>query len=115
MRVLLSVGRRHSAYGEALAEVIRALRPHLMVSLASPEVLELELARLGPELVVCGSPEPAGTSGALAWVEFYVDADRPTKVRVAGHRREVVDPSFIELLAVVDEAWTLARTMPVVA
>jgi hypothetical protein len=115
MRVLLSVERRHSAYGEALAEAIGALRPRLEVALASPEEFEQELGRLGPELVVCGRPEPAGFSGALAWVELLVDADRPTKVRVGGHRREVINPSFIELVAVVDEAWTLARPIPVVA
>jgi hypothetical protein len=87
----------------------------LKVSLVPPEEFEQELARPGPELVVCSRPEPVGFSGALAWVEFLVDADRPTKVRVGGRRREVIDPSFIELLAVVDDVWTLTRPMPVVA
>lgn len=115
MRVLMSVEKRHRAYGEAIAEAIGALRPHLKVSVVAPEDFEEELTRLRPELVVCGRPDPAGPDETLAWVEFLVDADRPAPVRVGGRRRELLDPSFIELLSIVDEAWTLARALPVVA
>ncbi len=115
MRVLMSVERRHSAYGKAVAEAIGALRPRLQVSVVKPESFEEELARLRPEIVVCDRPHPAASDDALAWVEFFSDGDRPSEVRVGGRRREIVNPSFIELLAVVDEAWTLARAMPVVA
>jgi hypothetical protein len=115
MRVLVSVGRRHHTYGKAIAEAIGALRPRLQVSVAAPESFEEELTRLRPEVVVCDRPDPVGPDGTLAWVEFFVDADRPSEFRVGGRRREIIDPSFIELLAVVDEAWTLARAMPVVA
>ncbi len=115
MRVLMSVERRHRTYGEAIAEAIGALRPRLQVSVVTPESFEEELTRLRPEVVVCDRPDPAGSDAALAWVEFFADDDRPSDVRVGGHRREIVNPSFIELLAVVDEAWMLARAMPVVA
>ncbi len=115
MRVLISVERRHRSYGEALAEAVGALRPGLKVLVVAPESFEEELRRLRPELVVCDRPDPAGPGDTLAWVESVGDAERPTKVRVGGRRREIIDPSFIELLAVVDEAWMLARAMPVVA
>ena len=115
MRVLMSVERRPRVYGEAIAEAIGALRPRLQVSVAAPESFEEELTRLRPEVVVCDRPDPAESDDALAWVEFFVDADRPSEVRVGSRRREIMNPSFIELLAVVDEAWTLARAMPVVA
>jgi hypothetical protein len=111
----MSVEKKHRAYGEAIAEAIGALRPHLKVSVAAPEQFEEEFARLGPELVVCDRPDPAGPGEPLAWVEFLVDADRPATVRVGERRRELANPSFIELLAIVDEAWTLVRTMPEVA
>ena len=115
MRVLMSVEKRHRAYGQAIAEAIGALRPHLKVSVAAPESFEEELARLRPELVVCNRPDPAGPDETFAWVEFLVDSDRPATVRVGGRRRELINPSFIELLAIVDEVRTLADAMPVVA
>ena len=115
MRVLMSLERRNRTYGEAIAEAIGALRPRLQVSVAAPETFEEELTHLRPEVVVCDRPDSAGADDTLAWVEFFVGTGRPSAVRVGGRRREIVDPSFIELLAVVDEAWTLARAMPVVA
>jgi hypothetical protein len=115
MRVLMSVERRHRTYGEAIAEAIGALRPRLQVSVVKPESFEEELARLRPDVVVCDRTDPAGSDDALAWVEFFADGDRPSKVRVGERRREIPNPSFIELLAVVDEAWSLVRAMPVVA
>jgi len=115
MRVLMSVEKRHRAYGEAVAEAIGALRPHLKVSVADPERFEEELARLGPELVLCDRPDPEKSGETLAWVASPVDADRPTTVRVGGRRREILNPSFIELLAIVDEVRTLTRTITEVA
>ena len=115
MRVLVAVEHRHRAYAAAVAEAIGALRPRLEVSVAAPDGFEEELARLRPELVVCDRAEPAGSDEPLAWVEFLVDADRPSRVRVGRRLRELPDPSFVELLAIVDEAWTLRCAMPVVA
>jgi hypothetical protein len=115
MRVLMSVGRRHRTYAEAIAEAIGALRPRLQVSVVAPESFEEELTRLRPEVVANDHPDPADPDDTLAWVEFFVDADCSSEVRVGGRRCEIMNPSFIELLAVVDEAWTLAHTMPVVA
>ena len=115
MRVLMTVDRRNRAYGEAIAEAIGALRPRMQVSVVTPEGFEEELARVKPEVVVCDRPDPAGADDSLAWVEFLVDDDRPSRVRVGGRRREIISPSFIELLAVVDEAWALARATPIVA
>ncbi len=112
---MMSVSRSHRAYGDAIAEAIGALRPHLEVSVAAPESFEEELARLGPELVVCDRPDPEGQGGTLAWVEFLVDGDRPARVRVGESRRELFDPSFVELLSIIDEAWALAREIPEVA
>ncbi len=115
MRVLMSVSRRQRAYGDAVAEAIGALRPHLQVTVTAPESFEDELARLGPELVVCDRPAPAGQDETLAWVEFLMDGDRPARVRVGDSRRELFNPSFVELLSIVDEAWALARAIPEVA
>jgi len=115
MRVLMSVEKKHRAYSEAVAEAIGALRPHLQVSVADPERFDEELARLEPELVLCDRPDPAKPGETLAWVAFLVDADGSATVRVGGRRREILNPSFIELLAIVDEVWALARTIPEVA
>ena len=115
MRVLVAVEQRHRAYAEAVAEAISTLRPRLKVSVAAAEGFGEELALLRPELVVCDRAEPAGSDEPLAWVEFLVDSDRPSRVRVGRRYRELTDPSFVELLAIVDEAWTLRCAMPVVA
>ncbi len=115
MRVLMSVEKKHRAYAEAIAEAIGALRPHLKVSAATPERFEEELARLSPELVVFDRADPARPEETLAWVEYLVDDERPTRVRVGRRRRELANPSSIELLAIVDEARTLAHTIPEVA
>jgi hypothetical protein len=115
MRVLVAVEQRHRAYAEAVAEAIGTLRPRLKVSVAAAEGFEEELALLRPELVVSDRAEPEGSDEPLGWVEFLVDSDRPSRVRVGRRHRELTDPSFVELLAIVDEAWTLSREMPVVA
>jgi hypothetical protein len=115
MRVLVAVEHRHRAYAEGVAEAIGTLRPRLEVSVAAPEGFEEELALLRPELVDCDRAEPAGSDEPLAWVEFLVDSDRPSRVRVGRRHRELTDPSFVELLAIVDEAWALRSAMPVVA
>ena len=113
MRVLMSVLKRHRAYGEAIAEAIGALRPHLKVSVAPPEAFEEELRHLSPELVVCNRPCGAWRDARMGRV--LVDADGAATFRVGGRRRELTRSSVIGLLAIVDEAWTLARSMPMVA
>lgn len=102
MRVLVSFDRNHYAYGDALARAIEYSRPQFDVSVAGSEAFAAELSRLHPEVVISDRPKAAGQ--AAAWVELTTDPDPVSRICVGGRCRRSRNPSFDELLAIVDEA-----------
>ncbi len=106
MRVLVSFDRNHHAYGDAIARAIEDYRPHLDVSVARSQSFAVELSRLRPEVVISDKPKAAGK--AAAWVELTTDPDPVSRICVGGRCRRSRNPSFDELLAVVDEAEDLS-------
>lgn len=102
MRVLVSFDRNHHAYGDAIAQAIGYSRPRLDVSVARPQSFTAELSRLCPDVVISDRPKDAGK--AAAWVEIPADPDPVSRICVGGRCRRSRNPSFDELLAVVDEA-----------
>lgn len=102
MRVLVSFDRNHHAYGDAIAQAIEYSRPQFDVSVAEAEAFAAELSRLRPEVVISDKPKAAGK--AAAWVELTTDSDPVSRICVGGRCRRSHNPSFAELLAVVDEA-----------
>ncbi|MBA2534453.1 MAG: hypothetical protein H0V21_05545 [Rubrobacter sp.] len=104
MRILIAYDDNYRAYREIMARTIRACRPHLDVSIVDDESLLSEIARLSPEMVICGWPEPAAeTPASAAWMELPSDPSQPTRTRAGAHRSESRNPSLRELLSIVDE------------
>lgn len=93
-----------------IAAGVASLRPGAEVTTAGLDRLEVELARLDPEVVVCSGLEPAGSGVRLAWVELPLDPLSPMKISLGGRRSETTNPTLETLLAVIDEAEGLSRT-----
>jgi hypothetical protein len=103
MRVLVAFEEAYYLYREMIAAVLRALRPGFEVKSITLEVLERELARLDPEVVICSGHKEVESSPRLAWIEFSVDPFKPTKISVGGRHIERTNPTVEELLEVIDE------------
>jgi hypothetical protein len=93
----------HRAYRDVLAAGIRILRPRAEVETAELEVLEEEIARFEPQVLICSRPESTDSGGWAAWVEIPVDPTRPAKVSVGGRYSERPNPTLEELLGIIDE------------
>ena len=112
MRILIAFEDDYCAYADALAQAIRAARPHLdVVATVGLEALQTQTARLDPHLVISSVPNPAAEQeddeeeGKLvpAWVELSLDPCRPSQFCVDNWRWELLNPSLEELLDVIDE------------
>lgn len=106
MRVLVSFDEHHRAYGDAIARAIGYSRPRLDVSVAEAGAFAGEVSRLRPEVVISDQPKADGLRDA-AWVEIPTGPDPVSRICVGGRWRRLPNPSFDELLAVVDEAESL--------
>lgn len=105
MRVLAYFGESHRAYGQAIARAIGCSRPHLDVSVAGTGKFASEVLRLRPEVVI--SDRPKGKACAKTFVELSGDPGSVSRIRVGGRYRRSRNPSFAELLGVVDETESL--------
>ena len=104
VRVLIAIEDRHRVYREAIGEFLRTARPRLEVRLASPRVLNGELRRFGPQIVVHGGPPVPIPDLLPCWVELSLDPSVATVFRMGRVSREVLNPSVGRLLAAIDEA-----------
>ena len=109
LRVLVAIEERHRVYGEAISLTLQERRPDLDVFLATPESFCEEIDRLDPGVVVYGGPALPEREDLLAWVTLSLDPRRPTQVRVGEVSWEITNPSFGDLVSVVDEAALLHR------
>ena len=104
MRVLIGYEDSHRSYGETMAGAIRWLRPGMEVSLARAEDLGDEVGRLDPHLVVCNRKNAVDPGGRAAWARLSDEPDGPSEFCVGGRHRSLKNPSFGELLEILDEA-----------
>ena len=104
IRILVALEDNYRAYREVIAVGINALRPHTEVTSVGLAELEVELARLDPDVVISSMATRAGSREMLAWVELSLDPDRPSMIRVGGRYSERSNPGLDVLLKVVDEA-----------
>ena len=105
MRILIAVNQR--MYREVIALSLHQHRPDAEVLLCPPEVLDREIGRFEPHLVVLddnGGAAPDGLSGVLYRVEILLGASMDARISVDGQTREVQDIRTEDLLAVVDKA-----------
>ena len=104
IRILVALEDEYRAYREVIAVGINALRPHTEVTSVGLTELEVELARLDPDVVISSVAAKAGFGERLAWVELSLEPARPSMVCVGGRYSERINPDLEALLEVVDEA-----------
>jgi hypothetical protein len=93
------VANEFTSYRQALATVIRDLRPHVEVFEAESESLDGEVARLGPDLVICSRVTHAVKQRVANWVELYPDCKPYSTFYIGGERRAKRDVQLSDLLA----------------
>jgi hypothetical protein len=93
----------YRAYRETIAATLQVLRPHAEVESTNLEVLDEELERFAPQVVICSGHKDVDAGGRPAWIELSLDPNQPTKISVSGRYLERINPSVEELLEVIDE------------
>ena len=105
MRILITVSPR--MYREALALSIHKHRPLHEVRIASPEVVEEEIARFGPHLLIRTDNDgldPEVLEGFTSSVEVIYTDNMATRVVLDGRTDEIPDACMDDLLAAIDES-----------
>jgi hypothetical protein len=91
------------AYREAMASVIRSLRPAIDVSLSEPEDLDAAISRVQPHLVICNDLTDSMRSRLLAWVMLYPEGQSHVTCGIAGQERHLLGIDLAGLVSLVDE------------
>ena len=111
MRLVVAIEPR--SYRQVIGEAIRALRPHVEVTVLEPGTLGAGVGRLKPELVFADQPDTFGPEGKstsrTAWVEFRPYEEPPARVCLAGRRWELEAVELSDLLSIVDQTEELIR------
>jgi hypothetical protein len=93
----------YRTYRDAIAAVLRILRPEAEVKSTTLEELEEELERFDPQMVICSVHKEVESGTRLVWIELPVDPTMPTKITVDRHHFERTNPTVEELLEVIEE------------
>jgi hypothetical protein len=104
-RVLLANEPR--SYRQAIAGVIRALRPDVEVAETDQATLDRELRRDAPQLVICSVATPVVRSTAPAWVELYTDHGTLSSVSIQEKRSTVEGMQLADILGILDKVLLL--------
>lgn len=100
-RILLANEPR--SYRQAIAHVLRALRPCVEVEETEQAALDRELRRGVPQLVICSRATPAVQGIAPAWVELYTDNGPLSSVAIGKERSTVPEIELADILLIVDQ------------
>lgn len=93
------VANELTSYRQAIAITIRELRPEVEVFEAEPDVLDGEVARLGPDLVICSRVTCTVEQRATNWVELYPNCKSYSTFCVGGERRAREEVQLSDLLS----------------
>ena len=85
------VANELTSYRQTIAIVFRELHPNVEVLEVHPETLDWEVARVGPDLVICSRVTTVVEERAANWIELYPEC-RPLldvlhRRRTQGDRR----------------------------
>ena len=94
------VANELTSYRQAIAIVLRELHPGVEVWEVDPEILEGEVTRLGPDLVICSRVSATVRARAANWVELYPECKPFSTFCIGGERRAMEDVQLSDLLAV---------------
>ena len=93
------VANELASYRQALAIVLRDLRPHVEVFEIPSESLDGEVARLAPDLVICSRATRTVKKRVANWVELYPECKPYSTFQIGGRRRAKRDVQLSDLLA----------------
>jgi hypothetical protein len=92
------VANELTSYRQAIAIVIRELHPNVEVLEVHPETLDREVARAGPNLVICSRVTTVVEELAANWIELYPECGPFSTFCIAGERRAMEDVQLSDLL-----------------
>jgi hypothetical protein len=94
------VANELTSYRQTIAIVVRELYPNVEVREVHPETLDREVARLGPDLVICSCVTDVVRESAANWIELYPECKPFSTFCVGGERRAMEDVQLSDLLSV---------------
>lgn len=103
---MVAFEERYRVYQDAIAEAILTRRPHAEVLAAEQGVLEADLARIDPDLVICSQHKKnaINVTGVPAWFKVPTGSEHSGELSLDGEYSEVENPGLVELLWFVDKA-----------
>src|SRR5215210_5142363 len=93
------VANELTSYRQTIAIAIRELRSGVEVFEADPDVLDREIARLGPDLVICSRVTGMVEQRVANWVELYPNCKSYSTFCVGGERRTLEEVQLSDLLS----------------
>lgn len=93
------VANQFASYRQAIALAIRDLHPEIEVFEAASEAIDGEVARLGPDLVICSRVTYMVRQRVASWVELYPDCKPYSTFYTGGVRRAKEDVQLSDLLS----------------
>ena len=94
------VANELTSYRQSIAIVLGELHPHVDVLEVHPETLDWEVARVGPDLVICSRVTAVVEEWAANWIELYPDCRPFSTFCIGGERRTLEDVQLSDLLSV---------------
>ena len=93
------VANELASYRQTIAVVLGELHPDLEVFEVDAEVLDEEVVRLGPDLVICSGLTCVVRERVANWVELYPERKPYSTFCTGGERRALRDVQLSDLLA----------------
>ncbi len=99
------VANELTSYRQTIAIVFRELHPNVEVLEVHPETLDREVARVGPDLVICSRVTTVVEERVANWIELYPECCPFSTFCIDGERRAMEDVQLSDLL------WACARVL----
>lgn len=93
------VANELTSYRQTIAIVISEMHPNVEVFEAAPEILDREVARLRPDLVICSHATRLVRDMVPNWVELYPDRESFSTLCIGGERKAMEDVQLADLLS----------------
>ena len=94
------VANELTSYRQTIAIVFRELHPNVEVLEVHPDTLDLEVARLGPDLVICSRVTAVVKERVANWIELYPECRSFSTFCIGEERRAMKDVQLSDLLSV---------------
>jgi hypothetical protein len=99
------VANELTSYRQSIAIVIGELHPNVEVLEVHPETLDREVARVGPDLVICSRVTTVVEEWVANWIELYPECSPFSAFCIDGERSAMEDVQLSDLL------WACARVL----